>query len=79
MSSNTATVRLDKWLWAARFYKTRSIARNIVDGGKVHYNGQRSKPSKIVYPSDLKMLGSATFSLIRRKELAFRQDTDLKI
>ncbi|MDV7104144.1 ribosome-associated heat shock protein Hsp15 [Vibrio sp. TH_r3] len=41
-------VRLDKWLWAARFYKTRSIARNMVDGGKVHYNGQRSKPSKIV-------------------------------
>lgn len=41
-------IRLDKWLWAARFYKTRSIARNMVDGGKVHYNGQRSKPSKIV-------------------------------
>ncbi|KAE9527814.1 ribosome-associated heat shock protein Hsp15 [Testudinibacter aquarius] len=41
-------VRLDKWLWAARFYKTRSIAREMIDGGKVHYNGQRSKPSKIV-------------------------------
>ncbi|WP_264874509.1 ribosome-associated heat shock protein Hsp15 [Vibrio agarivorans] len=41
-------VRLDKWLWAARFYKTRSIARNMIDGGKVHYNGQRSKPSKVV-------------------------------
>ena len=48
MSSNSDVVRLDKWLWAARFYKTRSIARNMVDGGKVHYNGQRSKPSKIV-------------------------------
>lgn len=48
MSSPTSTVRLDKWLWAARFYKTRSVARNMVDGGKVHYNGQRSKPSKIV-------------------------------
>ncbi|WP_162047443.1 ribosome-associated heat shock protein Hsp15 [Vibrio taketomensis] len=48
MSSPTEAVRLDKWLWAARFYKTRSIARNMVDGGKVHYNGQRSKPSKIV-------------------------------
>ncbi len=33
---------------AARFYKTRSIARNMIDGGKVHYNGQRSKPSKLV-------------------------------
>ncbi|PJC85102.1 heat-shock protein [Vibrio sp. HA2012] len=41
-------VRLDKWLWAARFYKTRSVARTMVDGGKVHYNGQRTKPSKIV-------------------------------
>ena len=48
MGSNTEAVRLDKWLWAARFYKTRSIARNMVDGGKVHYNGQRSKPSKVV-------------------------------
>ncbi|MBD2809624.1 ribosome-associated heat shock protein Hsp15 [Xenorhabdus sp. Vera] len=41
-------VRLDKWLWAARFYKTRSIARDMIEGGKVHYNGQRSKPSKLV-------------------------------
>ncbi|MEZ8825359.1 ribosome-associated heat shock protein Hsp15 [Vibrio amylolyticus] len=48
MSSNSTTIRLDKWLWAARFYKTRSIARNMIDGGKVHYNGQRSKPSKLV-------------------------------
>lgn len=48
MKTANEAVRLDKWLWAARFYKTRSIARNMVDGGKVHYNGQRSKPSKIV-------------------------------
>lgn len=41
-------VRLDKWLWAARFYKTRAIAREMVEGGKMHYNGQRSKPSKLV-------------------------------
>ena len=42
------SVRLDKWLWAARFYKTRALAREMIEGGKVHYNGQRSKPSKIV-------------------------------
>jgi len=42
-------VRLDKWLWAARFYKTRSLAREMVQGGKVHYNGQRCKASKIVH------------------------------
>lgn len=41
-------VRLDKWLWAARFYKTRSIAKAMIEGGKVHYNGQRTKVSKIV-------------------------------
>lgn len=41
-------IRLDKWLWAARFYKTRSIAKEMIGGGKVHYNGQRSKPNKTV-------------------------------
>lgn len=44
----TEGVRLDKWLWAARFYKTRAVAREMIEGGKVHYNGQRSKPSKVV-------------------------------
>jgi len=41
-------VRLDKWLWAARFFKTRSLAKEAIDGGKVHYNGQRCKPGRIV-------------------------------
>jgi len=41
-------VRLDKWLWAARFYKTRALAREMIEGGKVHYNGQRTRPSKNV-------------------------------
>ncbi|AGH80100.1 RNA-binding S4 domain-containing protein [Psychromonas sp. CNPT3] len=41
-------IRLDKWLWAARFYKTRSIARDMINGGKVHYNGQRAKASKTI-------------------------------
>ncbi|HGO5815534.1 TPA: ribosome-associated heat shock protein Hsp15 [Mannheimia haemolytica] len=45
---NDADVRLDKWLWAARFYKTRSIAKAMIEGGKVHYNGQRAKVSKAV-------------------------------
>lgn len=46
--SADTSVRLDKWLWAARFYKTRSIAREMIDGGKVDYNGVRAKPSRIV-------------------------------
>jgi len=50
MSDNKSDkkIRLDKWLWAARFYKTRSIARDMINGGKVHYNGQRAKASKVV-------------------------------
>lgn len=42
-------VRLDKWLWAARFFKTRALASQAVECGKVHYDGQRVKPSKEVH------------------------------
>ncbi|MGN0915352.1 MAG: ribosome-associated heat shock protein Hsp15 [Succinivibrio sp.] len=50
MQKNNADspVRLDKWLWAARFYKTRSIAREMIEGGKVDYNGVKAKPSRTV-------------------------------
>ncbi|WNZ56157.1 RNA-binding S4 domain-containing protein [Microbulbifer sp. TRSA007] len=41
-------VRIDKWLWAARFFKTRSIAKQAIEGGKVHADGQRVKASKEV-------------------------------
>ena len=41
-------IRLDKWLWAARFYKTRSMASDAVNGGHVHVNGQRCKSSRTV-------------------------------
>jgi len=45
-------VRLDKWLWAARFYKTRSLASDAVDGGKVKLGGSNVKPAKDVKPGD---------------------------
>ncbi len=45
-------VRLDKWLWAARFFKTRALAQAAVTGGKVHLNGQRAKPSRNVRIGD---------------------------
>lgn len=49
MSSHEETsIRLDKWLWAARFFKTRGLARTAIQAGKVTYNGQRSKPAKAV-------------------------------
>ena len=41
-------MRLDKYLWACRFYRTRSLARAMIEGGKVDYNGQRAKPSRMV-------------------------------
>jgi len=41
-------VRIDRWLWAARFFKTRSLAKAAVEGGKVHVDGQRSKPAKVI-------------------------------
>jgi ribosome-associated heat shock protein Hsp15 len=46
---NTAEkVRLDKWLWAARFYRTRALAKQAVEGGKVHYQGAKAKCSRVV-------------------------------
>lgn len=45
-------VRLDKWLWAARFYKTRTLAKEAIEGGKVHCRGERCKPSKEVKVGD---------------------------
>jgi len=45
-------VRLDKWLWAARFYKTRSLATEAVNGGKIELNGERAKPAKLVKAGD---------------------------
>jgi ribosome-associated heat shock protein Hsp15 len=52
MQDDSDRVRLDKWLWAARFYKTRSLATDAVSGGKVEVNGERAKPAKAVKPGD---------------------------
>ena len=52
-ASEMENVRLDKWLWAARFFKTRSLATDAVNGGKVELNGQRPKPAKEVKVGDL--------------------------
>ncbi len=48
----TTPIRLDLWLWAARFYKTRSLAKQAIETGKVDVNGQRAKPSRGVRVGD---------------------------
>jgi ribosome-associated heat shock protein Hsp15 len=58
-----ASVRLDKWLWAARFYRTRSLAAQAIDAGQVRVNGERVKPSHTVR--------AATRLSVRKRELTF--------
>lgn len=61
-SSSLQKVRLDKWLWAARFYRTRSLAKQAIEGGKVHFAGSRVKTSKEISVGDELTIrqGSAT-------------------
>jgi ribosome-associated heat shock protein Hsp15 len=51
-TEENAGSRLDKWLWFARFYKTRSLATAAITGGKVHLNAERVKPARVVRPGD---------------------------
>ena len=55
------SLRIDKWLWAARFYKTRNMATNAVEGGRVHVNGQRIKPSFRIKIDDIVLLTRPTY------------------
>jgi ribosome-associated heat shock protein Hsp15 len=51
-ADDASRVRLDKWLWAARFYKTRALAVDAIEGGKIDVNGERSKRSKNIHAGD---------------------------
>ncbi len=55
------SVRVDKWLWAARFFKTRSAAQQAVEGGKVKLNGERVKPAKDVRVDDELTIGIGAY------------------
>lgn len=52
-SETSASVRADQWLWAARFFKTRSLAKQAIEGGKIEVNGARCKPAKMVHVGDM--------------------------
>jgi ribosome-associated heat shock protein Hsp15 len=55
------SMRLDKWLWAARFFKTRSLAAEAINGGKVHLNGKRTKPGREVKPGSQLLIHKGSF------------------
>ena len=59
-------VRLDKWLWAARFYKTRGLAADAIDGGKVDVNGARVKRAKMVQTGDEVRIRQTPFEHVAR-------------
>lgn len=54
--------RLDKWLWAARFYKTRHMAAEAINGGHVHHNGHRVKPSRVLQIADTLTIHKTPFT-----------------
>ncbi|MDH5368933.1 MAG: ribosome-associated heat shock protein Hsp15 [Gammaproteobacteria bacterium] len=54
--------RLDKWLWAARYYKTRQLAAEAINGGHVHLNGQRIKPSRVIQVADQLTINKTPFT-----------------
>ncbi len=51
-ASSLLAVRADQWLWAARFFKTRSLAKQAIDGGKIEINGARCKPARAIHVDD---------------------------
>ena len=73
-SAPSGKVRLDKWLWAARFFKTRALAAEAIDGGKVDVHGERAKRAKLVQAGDLIRLrqGPVEWNL-RVKDVAERR------
>ena len=63
MQAELEAIRLDKWLWTARFFKTRKLAADAISGGKVHVNNQRTKPGKEVKPGAMLSISKDGLSL----------------
>jgi ribosome-associated heat shock protein Hsp15 len=75
MTDINEKLRLDKWLWAARFFKTRSLASQAANGGKVHLNGVRVKSSRSVNVGDKLLItkGELVFNIIILKLSKYRR------
>ena len=70
---NQASMRADKWLWAARFYKTRPMATAAINGGKVHINGERAKPAKQLVPGDALTIQKGPYTFVITVERISKQ------
>ncbi len=62
MNDETSRLRIDKWLWAARFYKTRALAVDAVEGGKVQVNGARVKPARPLKAGDALVVRNGAYT-----------------
>ena len=70
----TESVRLDQWLWAARFFKTRSLAATAAQGGKVHVRGDRAKPARAIRVGDLLQIRRGSYEwVVTVKSLSTRR------
>lgn len=81
MSQPTPTltrVRADKWLWAARFFRTRSLAKDAIEGGKVHMNGQKIKTSKELQIGDTLTIRQGNASVMEQKTIVIKALSDVR-
>ena len=70
----TESVRLDQWLWAARFFKTRSLAATAAQGGKVHVRGDRAKPARAIRVGNLLQIRRGSYEwVVTVKSLSTRR------
>lgn len=76
--SSTATVRADKWLWAARFFRTRTLAKTAIESGKVQMNGQKIKSSKELKVGDVLTIRQGHASIQEQKTIVIQALSDTR-